>query len=97
MWPQDVEKTAVITPFGLFEFLKMPFSLKNASQAFQWLMDEVLFGLDYIFVYLDDILIASRCPEEHAQHVLSRLQQHGLVINTEKCEWGCQEVDYLGH
>ena len=56
-----------------------------------------MFGLDYIFVYLDDILIASRCPEEHAQHVLSRLQQHGLVINTEKCEWGCQEVDYLGH
>ncbi len=53
----DVCKTTVITPFGLWEFLRMPFGLRNAGQTFQRLMDQVLAGLDFVFVYLDDILI----------------------------------------
>ena len=55
----DIHKTAVVTPFGLFEFLRTPFGLRNAAQAFQQLMDSVCQGLDFVFVYLDDILIAS--------------------------------------
>ena len=88
--PEDVHKTAVVTPFGLFEFLRMPFGLRNAGQTFQRMMDEILAGLDYCFVYLDDILVASRSMEEHEIHlreVLTRLQQHGLVLNAEKCAW----------
>ena len=42
MADQDIPKTAIITPFGLFEFLRMPFGLKNAAQAFQRLMDRIL-------------------------------------------------------
>ena len=49
----DVQKMAIITPFGLFEFLHMPFGLKNSAQAFQHLMDGVLRGLEFCFVYLD--------------------------------------------
>jgi hypothetical protein len=56
-------KTAIITPFGLYEFLRMPFGLKNAAQAFQRLMDGVLRGVDFVFVYLDDILVASSSAE----------------------------------
>ena len=96
----DVEKTAVITPFGLYEFLRMPFGLKNAGQSFQRLMDNCLQGLSGIFVYLDDILVASRSKEEHNQHlraVLERLDVHGLVINREKCVFAATSVDYLGH
>jgi hypothetical protein len=48
--PDDVPKTAVITPFGLFEFLRMPMGLKNAAQAFQRLMNSVCAGLDFVFV-----------------------------------------------
>ena len=59
MHPDDIAKTAIITPFGLYEFLRMPFGLKNAAQTFQRLMDTVLQGLSCVFVYLDDILIAS--------------------------------------
>jgi hypothetical protein len=84
----DVPKTAVITPFGLFEFVRMPFGLKNAGMTFQRLMDSILNGLPFVFVYLDDILIASPCLESHRSHiaeVLRILQQNGLVINANKC------------
>lgn len=67
--PQDILKTAVITPFGLFEFLRMPFGLKNAAQTFQRLMDVVLRNLSFVFVYLDDILVASASKAEHLSHL----------------------------
>ena len=63
--PGDVKKTAVITPFGLFVFPRCPFGLKNAGQDFQRLMDEILGDIPHVFVYLDDILIASESLEEH--------------------------------
>ena len=96
----DVAKTAVITPFGLFEFVRMPFGLKNAGMTFQRLMDRVFFDLPYSFVYLDDLLVASRCIEDHRRHlreVLGRLQQNGLVVNKEKCVFGCSSIEFLGH
>ncbi len=96
----DIHKTAVITPFGLWEFLRMPFGLRNAGQSSQRFMDEVLSGLDFAFCYLDDILIGSSSTEEHLQHlhlVLQRLQEYGLVLNMEKCELAQQEIDFLGH
>ncbi len=95
----DIHKKAVITPFGLWEFLRMPFGLCNAGQSFQRFMDEVLSGLDFAFCYLDDILIGSSSTEEHMQHlhlVLQRLQEFGLVLNMEKCELARQEIDFLG-
>ncbi len=49
----------VITPFGLWEFLRMPFGLRNTGQSLQRFMDDVLSGLDFAFCYLDDILIGS--------------------------------------
>jgi hypothetical protein len=56
----DIPKTAIITPFGLWEFTRMPFGLKIAGQTFQRLMDKVGAGLDFVFIYLDDILVASK-------------------------------------
>lgn len=67
--PEDVHKTAVTTLFGLFEFLRMPFGLRNAAQMFQRFMDEALQGLHFCYVYIDDLLIASASPEEHLQHL----------------------------
>ena len=96
----DICKTAVITPFGLFEFLRMPFGLKNAAQAFQRLMDTVCQSLDFVFVYLDDILIASSSHHEHQKHLkilFEKLLSHGLLINLEKCEFGRTHLDFLGH
>lgn len=91
MNPEDIPKTAIITPFGLFEFLYMTFGLKNAAQTFQRFMMRVLADLDFIFVYMDDICIASRNLKEHLQHLrilFERLREYGLLINISKCEFG---------
>ena len=97
----DIPKTAVITPFGLFEFLRMLFGLRNAAQAFQRLMDQVCRGLEeFLFVYLDDILIASCDAKQHRRHLrllFKRLAEHGLVINVAKCKFGVDAIDFLGH
>ncbi len=96
----DICKTAVITPFGLWEFLRMSFGLRNAGQTFQQLMYQVLAGLEYVFVYLDDILIASPDEQTHQQHlraVLERLQEAGRVLNAEKFLFGVSAVEFLGH
>lgn len=98
--PEDVPKTAVTTPFGLFEFLKMPFGLRNAAQTFQRFMDQVLRGLDFAYAYIDDVLIASSCPEEHKRHlceVFHRFRQHGISLNAEKCHIGSASLEILGH
>lgn len=97
---EDVHKTAIITPFGLFEFTRMPFGLRNAAQSFQRFMNQVLFGLDFIFVYLDDVLVASRDPQEHKEHlraVFTRFREYGLKIKVSKCVFGVPEIDFLGH
>ena len=96
----DVHKTAVITPFGSFEFLRMPFGLRNASQTFQRFLDQVLHGLPFVFGYIDDLLIASASMTEHLQHldiVLQRLTTYGLVIQPQKCTFAASSVEFLGH
>lgn len=100
MEESDIPKTAIITPFGLFEFLFMPFGLKNAAQTFQRLMDEVLRGLDFAFVFIDDICIASETYEQHVEHirmVFDKLKKYGLRINQNKCEFAKHEMKFLGH
>ena len=98
--PDDISKTAITTPFGLFEFLRMPFGLKNAAQSFQRFIDQVLHGLPFVYAYIADLLIASSDYDTHLKHVhqvLARLQQHGLVIHPGKCEFGQDAVHFLGH
>ena len=96
----DITKTAITTPFGLYEFCRMPFGLRNAAQTFQRFIDDVCRGLDFVFVYLDDILVASQSFEEHLQHLrtlFQRLSDRGLVINPAKCSFGKAEMNFLSH
>ena len=92
--------SAIVTPFGLFEFLYMPFGLKNAAQTFQRLMDRIFRGLPFVFIYLDDVLVASRTRKLHIEHlrgVLELLVQNELVLNLDKCSFVQHEIEYLGH
>ncbi|UYV78472.1 hypothetical protein LAZ67_16001606 [Cordylochernes scorpioides] len=97
---EDIPKTAITTPFGLFEFTRMNFGLKNTSQTFQRFMDEVTKGLDFVFVYIDDVLIASKNENDHIQHlhiIFKRLSDHGLTINISKSVFGKPSLEFLGH
>ena len=98
--PSDIPKTAVTTPFGLFEFTRMPFGLRNAAQTFQRFIDQVLQELIFCYAYNDDLLIVSSSPEEHQSHlcqVLMRLSEHGIIINLAKSVLGVPYLDFLGH
>lgn len=98
--PEDIPKTAVTTPFGLFEFLAMPFGLRNAAQSFQRLMNSIFQDLDYVYCYVDDILVASESQEQHLQHLretFKRLQAAGLTINVSKCVLGAEQIEFLGY
>ena len=78
----------------------MPFGLKNAAQTFQRFMEQVLHGLDFCYVYIDDILVASAYPEEHQRHlrlIFEQLTHHGLIINPQKCVFGASCIHFLGH
>ncbi|KAH9586005.1 hypothetical protein MS3_00007070 [Schistosoma haematobium] len=97
---EDIENTAITTPFGLFEFLRMPFGLRNAAQTFQRFIDSIVRDLDFVHVYIDDLLIASSNVDEHYQHLtllFQRLPDNGIVVNPDKCELGKREIIFLGH
>lgn len=96
----DIEKTAVCTPFGSFEFLRMPFGLANAAQTFQRYMTELFADMPCVFVYVDDLLIASSSPEQHEQdlrQVLGRLEEAGLRVRADKVQLAKETMPFLGH
>lgn len=98
--PDDRPKTAIITPFGLFEFNVMTFGLRNAAQSFQRYMNNLFRDLEFVFIYIDDICIASKNIEEHKNHVkivLERLRQQSIKINIAKCQFAQEQVTFLGH
>lgn len=97
---EDIPKTAITTPFGLYEFPYMTFGLRNAGQTFQRLVDEMTRGLDFVYPYLDDFLIFSKTPEDHETHLhqlFTRMKKYGMLVNPAKCVFGANEVTFLGY
>jgi len=102
MAERDKQKTAFSTPYGHYEFNRMPFGLKNAPATFQRLMNSVLTGMQGLkcLVYLDDIVIYGASLEEHnkrLEEVLQRLRENNLKLQPDKCEFLRKETIYLGH
>lgn len=99
---EDVSKTAFRTRYGHYEWKVLPFGLTNAPATFQALMNRVFHPYmdQFVVVYLDDILVFSKTPEEHVRHleaVLTVLEQNELYVGADKCAFGVPQVDFLGH
>lgn len=98
----SIEYTAFVTPHGQYEFLSMPFGLKNAPSVFQRIIMQVLGDLAnaYVIVYMDDIMItaSTQCEAlERLQIVLDVLTEAGFSFNITKCSFLKTSVQYLGY
>lgn len=98
---EDIQKTAITTPFGLYEYMYMPFGLRNAPSTFQRFMDQILKECrDFAFWKADDILIASKNKAEHRKHlmkVLEILDRHNLTLSLKKSQFEVEELVFMGH
>jgi hypothetical protein len=97
---EDIPKIAFRTRYGHYEFLVMSFGLTNAPAVFMDMMNIVFHDyLDqFTIVFIDDILIYSRTPEEHEEHLrkaLERLWSEKLYAKLEKCEFWLDNVSFL--
>jgi hypothetical protein len=97
---ESIEKSAFITQSGHFEWLVMPFGLKNAPSTFQRIMQGLLKDFEGVEVYLDDIIVHTRTKEEHISllsRVLAKLAENGIRLRRDKCHFLAKEIEYLGH
>ena len=101
--PLDEESkryTTINTPRGLFRYNRLPFGIASAPAIFQQIMENLLVDIPNVSVYLDDILVTGKNQEDHnntLERVLQRLQEAGLTLKQEKCQFAQAKVEYLGH
>jgi len=98
----DREKTAFITPDGLYEFVRMPMGMCNSPATFQRLMDSVFMGMKWtmMLVYLDDVVVYGSTFEEMLRRlelVFQKLKEANLTVKASKCRFGERSLKYLGH
>lgn len=102
MEADSIQKTAFTTSSGLYEFLRLPFGLKNAAASFQRLMEHVMQELKgkCCMVYIDDVVFFSKNKQDHLQHlhqVFSCFHKAGLTLNLKKCNFIQKSLMFLGH
>ena len=107
-WQVEMEENSIpytaftVGPLGFYECVRMPFGLTNARATFQRLMESCLgdYHLKYCIIYLDDIIIFSKTPEEHISRlckVFQKLDEAGLCLKPNKCKFFRDRLEYLGH
>ena len=107
-WQVEMDEKSVpymafaIGPLGFYKCIHMPFGLTNTPTTFQRLMESCLgeLHLQYCIIYLDDIIIFSKTPEEHLHQlrlVCQKISEAGLKLKPSKCEFFKTKLEYLGH
>lgn len=92
--------SAFITPDGLYQYLVMPFGMRNAPGTFQRMINQVVRGLNHVRAYLDDLVIFNESWREHVsdlRELFSRLEAAKLTVNLAKCHFAHATINYLGH
>jgi len=101
MAQEDMKKTALITNTGLYDWIVMPFGLKNATSTFTRIMSEVFkdLGSTFLKVFVDDLNVHSETWGEHIQHldaVLCKFKEVNLKLNPSKCCFVAKTITFLG-
>ena len=107
-WQVELDEASIpltaftVGPLGFYECCRMPFGLCNAPATFQRLMESCLgeLHLQQCIIYLDDIIVFAKSPEEHLNRlegVLLKLQAAGLKLKPSKCDFFKEKITYLGH
>ena len=98
--PDSKLLTTFITPWGRFCFKRMPFGLSSAPEFFQRAMEKILMDLKGVICLMDEVLVFGKDADEHWQRlyeVLKRIENSGMTLKKEKCEFGRSEIKFLGH
>lgn len=99
--PDDTFKVTYINAtFGLLEYIRIPFGIRNPTQTIGRFIEQVTCGLPVPFTNLYDLFVANLCPQEHEHHLnllLQRLQESGIAHNAMKCIFGVPQLAFLGH
>ena len=107
-WQVELDEDSIpytaftVGPLGFYECLRMPIGLTNAPATFQRLMENCLgdLHLNWCIIYLDDVIVYSKTPEEHLQRLeaaFEKISKAGLKLKPNKCEFFKSEITYLGH
>ena len=99
---KDIPKTALATRYESFEYMVMPFGLKNAPSTFMSMMNSIFrqYLDQFVVVYLDDIFLYSNSKEEHLKHleiIFGLLRKEELILNLKKFVFLLKKIEYLGH
>ena len=92
--------SATITPWGLYQYCRLPMGLKDSADGFQRCVGQTLSGIVGCVTYIDDILVFGKTSGEHdstLRNVLARLNPHDFRLNLFKCEFNCQCISFLGN
>ena len=101
--PRARKYLRIIVHCGVYEYLRMPFGIKNAPSHFQRMMNEIFpeeLSEGWLIIYIDDIIICSKNWEEHMyrlSRVLTKIQSVNMKISLKKCHFGFKELKALGH
>lgn len=97
---QSQELLTINTSLGLFQYTRLPYGVSSSPAIFQSIMEECLKGLDFVAVYLDDVIISGKTVAECVKNVnlvLERFNVHNIKINLEKSVFFQEEIEFLGH
>ena len=99
---ESIPKSAISTPFGRYEWIRLPMGLSQGPAIFSAAMLKLFWDLlnKSVVFYLDDVLIFSKSEEEHKIHlreVLTRIREAGFKIKVSKCQFMCSCLFFLGH
>ena len=97
---EDRYKSAFVTPYGHYEFIRMPFGLTTAPRTFQRAIQNIFNEHNNVLIFLDDLLVHNLTAEEHLislKQIFILLEENNILLNLDKCLFFTKEVKYLGN